>query len=162
MKTFLKLTIACLLSVIAGCMGVKSTSEVSSGTDFASLKTYAWMPDLKKQFYNPLYAEYYMETMNSQLASRGYRLDQEKPDFLIRTHHTKEETETVKTISSGTLEFHKGTITLEFLDAASGGVIYEGEAETYISDASEQDKVKKDVFNDVEGLLKDLPSAAKK
>ncbi len=145
MKTNITVLAFCLLGLISGCMGVKSRSAFNAKTDFTALKTYSWMPGLQGKFYNPVYADYYMEAMNSQLALKGFKLDTKNPDFLIRTHHTKEHTEKTKTISSGVVEFHKGMIAMEFLDAKSSEVIYESEAETILSEESKPNEVKKDI-----------------
>jgi hypothetical protein len=162
MKTYLTVLAFCLLALISGCMGVKSRSAINAETDFTALKTYSWMSGLQEKFYNPVYADYYMDSMNSQLASKGYKLDTENPDFLIRTHHTKEHKEKIKTIHSGEVEFHKGMITMEFIDAKSGKVIYEGVAGTYLSEESKPNEVKKDIDEVVENLIKDFPSAVQK
>ncbi len=162
MKTFITVLAFCLLGLISGCMGVKSRSAINAETDFTALKTYAWMSGLQEKFYNPVYADYYMDAMNSQLTSKGFKLETENPDFLIRTHHTKEHTEKTKTISSVEVEFHKGMIAMEFLDAKSGKVIYGGVAETYLSEESKPNEVKKDIDEVVENLIKGFPPAVQK
>lgn len=162
MKTYLTVFAFCFLGLISGCMGVKSSSAINVKTDFTALKTYSWMPGLQEKFYNPVYADYYMDSMNSQLSSKGYKLNTDNPDFLIRTHHTKEHTDKTKTISYGEVEFHKGMIAMECIDATSGEVIYEGAAETYLSEESKPDEVKKDIEEVAENLMNDFPPAVQK
>jgi Domain of unknown function (DUF4136) len=162
MKTNITVLVSCLLGLILGCTGVKSHSAFNAETDFSALKTYSWMPGLQEKFYNPVYADYYMEAMDSQLALKGFNLDTKNPDFLIRTHHTKEDKKTIKTLSTVEIKFHEGKITMEFIDAKSGEVIMESEVETYLSDESKPNEVKKDIYEVVESLIKGFPPAAQK
>lgn len=162
MKTYLTVLAFCLLGLILGCMGGKSRSAINTETDFTALKTYSWMPGLQEKFYNPVHADYYMEAMNSQLASKGYSMDTANPDFLIDTHHTKEQRVKTKTFSYGTVELDEGEVAMEFIDAKSGEVILESVAETYLSEESKPNEVKKDIYEVVESLIKDFPPAVQK
>jgi PBP1b-binding outer membrane lipoprotein LpoB len=161
MKIYLKVIAICMLGLISGCMGVESRTAFNAETDFTALKTYAWMPGLQEKFSNPEYAGYYMDAMNSHLASKGFKLDTENPDFLIRTHHTKDHREIYST-SSGKVEFHEGMISMEFVDAKSGEAIWEGAAKTYLSEESKPNEVKKDIYEVVENLIKGFPPEVQK
>ncbi len=95
-------------------------------------------------------------------SSKGYKLDPENPHFLIRTYHTKEQKKKLKTMHSAEVEFRKGSMAIEFVDAKSGEVIYKGEAEIYLHDESDPDRIKKDFYESVENLLKDFAPAVQK
>ena len=162
MKTTNAILTFCMVCLILGCMGVESRTSYNVQTDFSALKSYAWMPGLKEQFTNPMYADFYKEAMDTQLAAKGLKSVEDSPDFIIRTYPTKDHKESYKTFSSGTIDFHEGMIHMEFVDAKSGDLIWEGAAQAYLSEESKPDEVKKDVYEIVADLLKDYPPKVKR
>ncbi|MBW2573001.1 MAG: DUF4136 domain-containing protein [Deltaproteobacteria bacterium] len=160
MKTYLIVLAFCLLGFVSGCTGVKARYAYNVETDFTSFRTYAWVPGVQEKFGNPMVANHYVKAMDSQLASKGFKLDTENPDFLIRTHQAKKFREIFITLY-GEKEFQGGKIAMDFVNAESNELIWEGVAEAYLSDVSNPTKVKKSVYQVVEDLLKGFPPAVK-
>ena len=94
--------------------------------------------------------------MNAKLASGGFNLDTENPGFLIRTTHAEKYKEVYKR-AYGKIEFHRGRLTISFLDPDSREVIWEGVAKAYLSEESKPSDIKAGISKGVENLLRDFP-----
>jgi hypothetical protein len=137
-------------------MSVQARYSFDAETDFKSLKTYTWMPGLQERFSDPVNADHYKNAMNAQLASKGFKLTPENPDFLIRTYPSKQYRE-VYLMNNREIEFHKGILVMDFVDAKSSVVIWEGVAYAFLSEETNPEELKKSIYLGVEKLMRGFP-----
>ena len=156
MKTYLSVLALCMLGLVSGCMGIQARFSFNNEADFNALKTYAWRSDARESFTDPADAEHYVNAMNAQLASKGFKQVQDSPDFFIHTFPSEKYTDVYLT-THGEVEFFRGRISLQFLDAKTGVMIWEGVAKAYLSEETNPTEVKKAINKGVETLMKGFP-----
>ncbi len=124
--TRLGLCFALLLGIVfAGCSQMMEVNQVYSDVDFATFKTYAWMPRPQGQIGEPTGRQKYLEdaltkTIEEKLAAKGFEKVSENPDVLVGYWYGLADQET------GTVDF-----TMEYVNQYSerklwdsgGGVI---------------------------------------
>jgi len=171
MKKFSILVILFLLVTTISCSSVyKHSYDYDRTVDFTSLKTYSWLPLQAKEINNELVLQRIKHTVNSELASKGYKLVSENPDFLILAKvETKQEAWSSDggpygggyysrgSYASRSAEIRTGTLLLEFVDAKSKNPIWRGNASTSLSRSYSPEKLDKLVGEVVQKILKEFP-----
>lgn len=90
--TGIRCALICLLLVVAGCSSLQVSSDYDGAVDFASLRTYDWLPapDVKTGDpaiqYDSLLAQRLKAAVDTQLAARGLQQQTESPDMLVTYH----------------------------------------------------------------------------
>jgi hypothetical protein len=147
-----------LAAGLSGCSSysIESRHSYDSRTDFSGMNSYAWAPVNEAIFSTSASADHFQSTMDSMLATKGFNLNPEAPDFLISTHVVKYYVEKYKSIH-GDVEFPKAMIRVNFLDSSSNNVIYESAAYAYMSGDEKQETKNAIIDKAVEALLSGFP-----
>ena len=151
--------LALMLAVaLSGCATNKITARhtYNSQTDFSGLNSYAWVPGDHPIFSTPESAEHYQSTMENVLATKGFNLNPEAPDFLIKTHPVKYYVEKY-THYSGNVEFPKGMLRINFLNPLSKKIIFESAATAYVDKSATQESKNAILDKAVKALLSEFP-----
>lgn len=90
MKLRTILFILCASIFIAGCASMSVNYDYDQKVNFASLKTYAWLPAPQKARANELTIKHIEFAVDKQLEAKGVKMSSENPDFLIAAHVTKQ------------------------------------------------------------------------
>ena len=172
MKKFSFLVILLQLVTTMSCTPVyRQSYDYDRTFDFTSLKTYSWLP-LEEDVKNELVRQRIQQTVNNDLASKGYKLVSENPDFLILAKvRSKQEAWSGSggpygdgyysrgKYASRSVEIRAGTLLLDFVDAKSKKLIWRGNAVASLEriySLEERDKI---VDEAVERILKEFPPA---
>ena len=151
------LMLALMLSIgLSGCYTIDSRHSYDSRTDFSGLKSYAWVPEGEAIFSTPESSEYYQSTMINMLAAKGFNLNPEAPDFLIKTYVSGTYVEEYNSIY-GYVKFPKQMMRVNFLNPSSNQVIYESAASAYIAENANQKSTNAIIDHAVEALLSEFP-----
>ena len=156
MKLFHLMLALMLAAGLSGCYSIEARHTYDSRTDFSGMNSYAWVPGDHPIFSTPESAEHYQSTMENVLATKGFNLNPEAPDFLIKTHDVEDYVEKYKTFS-GKVEFPKAMIRINFLDSSSNNVIYESAASAYLGENANQESKNAIIDQAVEALLSEFP-----
>jgi hypothetical protein len=136
------------LAVVA-CASVRVQTDYDDEVDFAGLHTFAWIgapsgPQQGAPPPDPLLDRRIRDAVTEQLALRGYRRVESNPDFQVAYHLVVERRIDVDTIyrSYGRVgwrgagwhetvvrEYDQGTFLLDFLDPATGELMWRGTTE---------------------------------
>lgn len=81
--------IFCLL-LFTGCASFDVNYDYDQTVDFASIKTYDWMPVSMKSWGNELTVKHIKLAVNNQLQAKGLSMSSDNPDILIALHGGKE------------------------------------------------------------------------
>lgn len=161
MKKLSTLLIICIFSLLTGCMKIDARYSYDNQVDFSTLKTFAWTPGLQESFSRKEYADLYRSTMEEQLLTKGFSLSSKDPDFLIRTLPSDKYSEVYIT-AYGNVEFHRGRVMIEILDAKTNEIIWEGVVRAYVSKEDNPAEVKDGIYKGVQKLLEGFPPATQK
>ena len=108
-----------LLVSVAGCETTRASFEFDAEEDFSMLESYSWMPVTPESAVasatlpnSPQHA-WVTDAVNATLATRGFRLDQQAPNFLVSYDVPVE---------------MRGTITVTFNDPDTGAPLWQGTA----------------------------------
>ena len=171
MKKFSILVIIFLLVAITNCSPVYDHFYAYDRTvQFASLKTYNWLPLGAKEIKNELVRQRIKHAVNSELASKGYKMVSENPDFLILARvGVKEETWSAggepfggryysrRNYASRSVQIKAGTLLLDFVDAKSENPIWWGSASASLDRTYSPEKLDQLVGDVVRKILKEFP-----
>jgi hypothetical protein len=150
----LKYTILPLLLLVAlvGCAGLEVGHDYDPEVDFATLKTYDWIPMNKQTGAKELTAKKIMNAVNGQLNAKGLTMNREAPDFLIGMQ-VSGKTSYGGSVGAGASvgipvgkghinvgggrsrarEKHEGTLVLDFIDPESKSLIWRGTATSTVN-----------------------------
>jgi hypothetical protein len=170
--------------LILGCSGVKVGQDFDPATDFGSMKTFQWESKSQEKtgdprIDNPLRDTRIRAALERMLAEKGYhRSADETPTFLIRYQYTlRRKMESGGTsggigfglgsygrrggIAIGTgnsiREFDEGTLTVDFVDAASQRLIWRGTGTQRFSEYDDPEKTSRDINTLVEKIMAQFP-----
>ncbi len=157
MKSIRLLIISSLMVVAFGCSVVSVQYDYDTKADFASLKTFYFMPVPEKANINSLNVKRIQDAVSAQLATKGCRMSDDNPDFLIAMHLTKKDKTDVQftdhRLSLGsyvntpqlqTYQYVEGTFVLDFVGTQSKALIWRGVARGEMSeDLSREKRIKK-------------------
>lgn len=135
---------AVLSLLLAGCASyVNVKYDHDPGYNFASLKTYNWLPVQLSARANQMKINRFKNAVNSELSAKGMEVTSDNPDFLIALHgfaETKVDIDIqdygyrysgfwgmgTRDIDINTYE--EGTVFLDFVDGESKELFWRGEA----------------------------------
>jgi hypothetical protein len=83
-------SIFCTSILIAGCASMSVNYDYDQRVNFASLKTYDWLPTPQKARISELTIKNIEFAVDKQLEAKGLKMSSENPDFLIAVHVTKQ------------------------------------------------------------------------
>jgi hypothetical protein len=135
--------------------------------DFASMKTYDWLPVPSTSIKYPLIIKQVKSEMNRQMKVRSYKMETGKPDFFIALHggiqsmlayadwiflQDHYEEYAIKRRVDMT-QYTEDTLIFDFIDAKTGEVIYRATVTVYISLESTAEKREKKIIEAVTEVL---------
>jgi len=172
----------CVLWMLAGCSSFKVRYAYHGGTDFARMKTYAWMPEAAPPAGETDEAaanrcardEHIRAAVDEGLARKGLRRVSADPDVLVTFHVTVEERIDVDdwgyTYAArkryrnpkgfGMVEvaqYEKGTLILDLVDPGTRELVWRGEAQGGLNPERTQKQGAKLCDEAVKKVLKKFP-----
>jgi hypothetical protein len=90
MKLMAIFSILCVSIFVAGCASMSVNYDYDQRINFASLKTYDWLPAPRKAEVDQLTIRNIEFAVDKQLKAKGLGMSSETPDFLIAVHITKQ------------------------------------------------------------------------
>lgn len=142
MKPIRLLIVSSLMVVAFGCSTISVQYDYDTKADFASLKTFSFMPVPEEANISTLNVKRVQDALRTQLELKGLTMIPDNPDFLISMHLTKKRKKIVVVHSGysyGTsgywgsafaneFEYEEGTFVLDFVDTQSKELIWRGVA----------------------------------
>lgn len=173
MKLIRLLIISSLMVVAFGCSTVSYQYDYDKKVDFASLKTFSFMPVPAQANISTLNVKRIQDAVRTQLEFKGYTMIPDNPDFLIAMHLTKERKKLVivdrgYSYGSGSywgtgfsreFEYEEGTFVLDFVDTQSKELIWRGVAKGEIRDDLSPEKRIKRINEVAQEILSNFPPA---
>jgi hypothetical protein len=176
--------IAVLALLLAACSSVEVSTDYDPGTNFAVLKTYAWLPRKAGATGDPrtdstLLNERIRNAVDAQLAERGYeKVASAGADFLVAYHTAVQRKIDVDSVYRGygygagnwgwgaghetvVYEYDQGTLLLDFLDPKAKRLLWRGSAKAVVSEHSTPEKRTALVNQAVAKLLDRFPPEKK-
>jgi hypothetical protein len=161
MKRYQLVLIAVLIAILSGCGGsVQAIRTYDSGTDFSGLTSYDWLPMELATFSTPESLEYYKKVMDKMLVDKGFNLDSNSPDFLIKTHRNEIDLVEHKTMYGASVKFRKTMLRVQFLHPTTKEAIYDGLTDAYLEVDDTQEKKNAILDQAVEALLIEFPPSS--
>jgi len=176
MKTLCTFIIVCLMALTISCSPIYSVKyDYDTKTDFASLKTYDWLPIPAKADIDKLNIERIKNAVNSQMTAKGLRKSPDNPDFLIASHVGKKEKVRIADWGYGygphgrywggyggprgvdVYKYEEGSLILDFVDAKSKKLIWRGSAKAQINTVKTPEKREKLIAEAVQKILEKFP-----
>ena len=176
MKTLCTFIIVCLMALTISCSPIYSVKyDYDTKTDFASLKTYDWLPIPAKADIDKLNIERIKNAVNSQMIAKGLRKSPDNPDFLIASHVGKKEKVRIADWGYGygmhgrywggyggprgvdVYKYEEGSLILDFVDAKSKKLIWRGSAKAQTNTVKTPEKREKLITEAVQKILEKFP-----
>ena len=156
---------------LAGCSTMSAQSDYDPGYDFSKLKTYSWIPNPQLAQSDELFDKNFRGSMDKQLAAKGFSQTDSNPDFKVAYHGDVQSKVDVTNWGYrypgwyGGVEvyqYEEGTLIVDFVDAASGELIYRSTIKAEIDRrSSDFERRQKRINEAVEKILKDFPPQKK-
>ena len=175
------LIVVCFM--ITACSGIKVSHDYDSSADFTQLRSYARLSETQPQtgninIDNPLLDSRIRSAVERNLTSTGFLVNAVRPDFHLRYYYTIE-----RKIESddfgpsfgfgigsyghhggigfdsgyGINAYDQGELTIDFLDAASGKLLWRGRASSRIHEHPDPGKATEQVNRTVMKILEQFP-----
>lgn len=181
MKKLLLITINCtLLLMISACSTIEVSENYNTSYDFSKLKTYNWIPVKNKK--HALVVKQLQNELKNQLAAKGFRHDNTKPDFLIALHGGTEDKVSIHSTYSGyyygdwhgrrgglyhgggidVYEYKEGTLILDIIDTKSKEIVFQSVTTKEITRNPSMEKRLKNIKNVITKAIKSFPPIVKK
>ena len=176
MKILCKFIIVCLMALTISCSPIYSVKyDYDTKTDFASLRTYDWLPIPAKADIDRLNVERIKNAVNSQMAAKDLRKAPDNPDFLIASHVGKKEKVRIADWGYGygpygrywggyggprgvdVYKYEEGSLILDFVDAKSNKLIWRGSAKAQTNTAKTPEKRQELIDEAVHKILEKFP-----
>jgi len=176
MKILCKSIIVCLMALTISCSPIYSVKyDYDTKTDFASLKTYDWLPIPAKKDIDRLNVERIKNAVDAQIAAKGFRKTPDNPDFLIASHVGKKEKVRIEDWGYGygphgryrggyggprgvdVYKFEEGSLILDFVEPKSKKLIWRGSAKAQINTDKTPEKREKLIAEAVQKILEKFP-----
>jgi len=172
MKPIRLLIISSLIVVAFGCSTVSFQYDYDTKVNFASLKTFSFMPVPEEANISTLNVKRVQDALCTQLELKGLAMVSENPDFLIAMHLTKKKKKIVvgnmgystsgyfsDSAFAHEFEYEEGTFVLDFVDTQSKELIWRGIAMGEVrTDISSEERVERiNVIS--QDLLSNFPPA---
>ncbi|RJP58986.1 MAG: DUF4136 domain-containing protein [Candidatus Auribacter fodinae] len=172
---------AVLLLTLSGCAPFTITTNYDTEANFASLKTFDWMPNARITVNDPRVIDHVVESnirsaVISALAEKGYTMDTSgNPDFYVAYHASlQEKTDTVtynryygytgryeywgpQMEETYTYTYDEGTLILDFIDAKTKQPIWRGSAKADVRFNNSPEQKRNKVNQAVTEMLKTFP-----
>ena len=164
------------MALTISCSPIYSVKyDYDTKTDFASLKTYDWLPIPAKADIDKLNIERIKNAVNSQMTAKGLRKSPDNPDFLIASHVGKKEKVRIADWGYGygtygrywggyggprgvdVYKYEEGSLILDFVDAKSKKLIWRGSAKAQINTDKTPEKREKLIAEAVQKILEKFP-----
>jgi hypothetical protein len=158
MKRYRLALTAFLIVILSGCGGsIQAIRTYDNETDFSGLASYDWLPMELATFSTPESSEHYKKEMDKMLTERGFNLDSNTPDFLIKTYRNEINLVEHKTIHGPYVTFRKTMLRVQFLHPTTKEAIYDGITDAYLEVDDTQEKKNAILDQAVEALLIEFP-----
>ena len=169
----------CLMVFGHSCSPIRSVSyDYDRRVDLAELRTYNWLPIPDKvEDAEALMRKRIKRAVDSSLESRGLRITNEDPDFLIAMAYGQVEKASIRDwgypygsrsrdyfwpdyrVNISAYYYDEGTLVLDFLDGNSRKQIWRGIAKGFLGRNQTPEKLDKIVNEAVERMLSNFPAA---
>ena len=143
--------------LVAGCAGIDSRRSYDTKADFASFKTYDWVPGVQQSFSQPRFGDFIIEVGDKIMESKGFTKTSDQPDFLIDIPATNRHKEVYTSIYGGRIEVFEGKLAIFILDGTSRDIIWEGAATISLKEMDTPEKVEERINISTYKLLKEFP-----
>ncbi|MCI0695714.1 DUF4136 domain-containing protein [candidate division KSB1 bacterium] len=172
-----------VLALMTGCSSVNIKHDYDTDTNFATLKTYAWMAAPTNANGSVQAAlsrtagldKRIKESADRQLAAKGYTTDANNPDFLVLYHVGAEDKINVTDWGYGygrygrwyggrgveVYQYKEGTLILDVIDARSKQLVWRGFAAATIDPNASMETRKRKLDEVIAKILAEFPPAAK-
>ena len=177
MKALCTFIIVCLMALTISCSPIYSVKyDYDTKTDFASLKTYDWLPIPAKADIDKLNIERIKNAVNSQMTAKGLRKSPDNPDFLIASHVGSKEKVRVADWGYGygpyggywgghwgprggvsAYQYEEGSLILDFVEPKSKKLIWRGSAKAQTDNVKTPEKREKLIAEAVQKILEKFP-----
>jgi len=170
MTLFRKFWILFAVICFAGCSGASIQNDYDPQTNFTVLKTYDWGESGEDSGINDLDMARVTEAVNRHLNAKGYKKNSNHPDFLVTALFVvKDNTRAAGTdvsVQSDTFAMSKrskrashkvGTLILNFLEADSNMLLWQGAAGDVLKAANTPEKRQERINAAVAGILDQFP-----
>ena len=175
--------ILCIMVLTIGCSPIISVSyDYDKKADLAGLRTYDWLPiPSEAEERVGLMIERIKGVVNTHLEAKGLRLTKKSPDFLIASYFGQEDKLMIWSRGYptgpyrgyyyggpyywggvGSYYYQEGTLVLDFVDAESDKLIWQGTAKVSLGKEQTPEKLDKIVNEGVEMILINFPPTASK
>jgi len=172
-----------VLAVIAGCSSISVNYDYDQSADFQKYGTYAWLPqptgDLsgnanQAMQRNSLMDQRIKRAVTTGLGNEGMVQDANAPDMFI-VYHTGVDDKIMTTTwgytygsrywgygyggnqDMTTMQYQKGTLILDFIDAASLQLVWRGTASGILDDSPSPQQQEEAINEAIAGMLQHYP-----
>ncbi len=169
-----------LIGFTVSCASIYNVKyDFDQQANFADLKTFDWMPVPEKAGINSLVVQRVKKAVNAELQAKGLMMTSNNPDFLIAQHLGKKDKVQVTDwgysyshygryrggywgpTGVSTYEYEEGSLILDFVDAKSKKMIWQGAAKAEVQNIDTPDKSEKLINEAVQEILKNFPPKPK-
>jgi hypothetical protein len=174
MRALRALLILGLAVLTIGCSTLSVQYDYDPQADFASLKTFDWLPAPVDAEVSGLTVKRIKNAVTSQLEARGFKETSEDPNFLIALHVGKKDRLAVTDWGYwgydylywgggvDVYEYEEGTLIIDFVNARSKEPIWRGVARETLDPNPTPAKEEKRINEAVTKILKNFPPVASK
>ena len=172
------LVLSAALAAIA-CSQIAVTSDYDPATNFATYKTYDWIPTPQRpggdpRLETPFLATRIREAVNAQMEARGYRKrESEPPDLLIAYHVAIQGKLDISTVPASygygyrgaragvatttVRPYEEGTLVLDMIDGPTRQLIWRGAAQAEVKESATPEERQARINEAVHKLLEQFP-----
>jgi hypothetical protein len=155
--------------------------DYDTKTDFASLKSYDWLPLPAEQKIDELNEQRIRKAMDMQLQAKGLTMTSETPDFLIAIHLGKKDKVQVTDWGYGygpggsywggysgygggldVYQYEEGTLIVDFVDPVSMNLIWRGSAKSEVGTEKTPQEREQKTTEAVQKILEKFPPPPEK
>ena len=161
---------ATLALTLSGCGSpLKTETDFDPEASFTDLRTYGWVSEEdKRSAPNAQTERHIVRSVEAELASKGYRRDSARPDFLVgfivvRVDEVVQQTMVTDSVlgyvsmRSYSQSFADGTMVLFIEEPEGGRVIWRGAAEKSFDQDASRGEVNQTIEEAVKKLLSEFP-----
>ena len=165
-----------LIGFTVSCASIYDVKyDFDQQANFADLKTFDWMPVPEKAGINSLVVQRVKKAVNAELQAKGLMMTSNNPDFIIAQHLRKKDkvqftdreygpgyrggSDRPNWVSS--YEYVEGSLILDFVDANSKKMIWQGAAKAEVQNIDTPEKCEKLIHEAVQEILKNFPPKPK-
>ena len=169
MRILSAISVLCFLAVSAGCSAIYDVSfDYDDRYRFKQLETYDWVLIETNDNVDTITVQRIKDAVNSNLESKGFRLKDSNPDFVIATHVGSRQrlagAPDPYMAAYGPYwsappprHYEEGKLVLDFVDPANNQLIWRGSAKADVSGIRKPEQIEKIVNEAVEAILMKFP-----